>query len=288
MFDKIKNEMDIAYYCLMIGIAMLIGGVLQFIVLIPTTFILGDLVLDSSISMLLSLYTTILTSLVIFYIALKKDGFTLESLGLTKKNVLGRYIFGLFIGFVTLSLSLLITYVLGGAKYIGFVFDRPFLLFLFFIGFLFQGFEEELMCRGFMMKGLSRKRSLFFSIWFNSFYFALLHLGNPGITLLPMINLCLAGLAFSCMAVYFDDLWVASGAHSMWNFAQGNIYGILVSGMSMGPTVLQFELSGNSIISGGHFGLEGGIGVFVVELVTVFIFYALYKKKNPNFNLFKK
>ena len=78
MFDKIKNEMDIAYYCLMIGIAMLIGGVLQFIVLIPTTFILGDLVLDPSISMLLSLYTTILTSLVIFYIALKKAGFTLE------------------------------------------------------------------------------------------------------------------------------------------------------------------------------------------------------------------
>ena len=121
MFDKIKNEMDIAYYCLMIGIAMLIGGVLQFIVLIPTTFILGDLVLDPSISMLLSLYTTILTSLVIFYIALKKAGFTLESLGLTKKNVLGRYVFGLFIGFMTLSLSLLITYVLGGAKGLLFV-----------------------------------------------------------------------------------------------------------------------------------------------------------------------
>lgn len=279
MFKKMRNEMDIAYYCLMIGIAMLVGGLLQVVVLIPAVFILGDLVLDSSISMLLSLYTTILTSLVVFYIALKKDGFTLESLGLKKKNVLKRYLLGLLIGFLTLSISLLITYILGGAKYIGFVFDQPVMLLLFFIGFLFQGFEEELMCRGFMMRGLSRKRALFFSIWFNSFYFALLHIGNPGITLLPMINLFLAGLAFSCMAVYFDDLWVASGAHSMWNFAQGNIYGILVSGMSMGPTVLQFELSGNSIISGGYFGLEGGIGVFIVEIATVALFYYLYKKR---------
>lgn len=279
MFKKLRNEVDIAYYCLMIGIAMLVGGLLQVVALFPAIFVLGDLVLDPAISTLLSLYTTVFTSLVIFYIALKKDGFTFESLGLTKKNVFKRYLFGLLIGFVTLSLSLLITYVLGGAKYIGFVLDRPFLLLLFFIGFLFQGFEEELMCRGFMMRGLSRKRSLFFSIWFNSFYFALLHLGNPGITLLPVINLFLAGLAFSCMAVYFDDLWVASGAHSMWNFAQGNIYGILVSGMSMGPTVFQFELSGNSIISGGFFGLEGGIGVFIVELATVVLFYVLYKKK---------
>lgn len=278
MFRKLR-ENDIAFYCMMIGLAILLGAFLQFIILIPMVFILGDLVLDSDVSMLISLYTTVLTSFVIFYIALKKDEFTFESLGLTKKNILKHYGFGLMIGFVTLSFSLLITYVFGGAKYIGFVLNEPFLLLLFFIGFMFQGFEEELMCRGFMMRGLSRKKSLFFSVWFNSFYFALLHLGNPGITLLPMINLFLAGLSFSFMAVYFDNLWVASGAHSMWNFAQGNFYGILVSGMNMGPTVFKFELSGNPIISGGDFGLEGGIGVLIVEILSLIVFYYLYKKR---------
>lgn len=279
MFKKLK-ENDIAFYCLMIGLAMLIGTLLQVVVMIPLVMLLGNLVFDTSINMLISLYMTILTSLVVFFIAFKIDGFTFESIGLKKKNILKRYTLGILIGFITLSLSLLITYLLGGAKYVGYVLDRPFLLFLFFIGFMFQGFEEELMCRGFMMKGLSRKRSILFSVCFNSFYFALLHLGNPGISLLPLINLFLAGLTFSCIAIYFDDLWVASGAHSMWNFAQGNFYGILVSGMSMGPSVLKFELSGNSIVSGGNFGLEGGIGVFIVELTTVIIFYLLYKRKN--------
>ena len=69
------------------------------------------------------------------------------------------------------------------------------------------------------------------------------------------------------------------GAHSLWNFAQGNFYGILVSGMNMGPTVFQFELSGHPIISGGEFGLEGGISVFIVEILTLIVFYYLYKKR---------
>ena len=278
MFKKLR-EVDIAFYCCMMGIAIFAGALLQVVVLFPIVLIFGDLALDPTISTLISLYTTIFASIIIFYIALKKDGFTFESLGLTKKNALKRYVLGLIIGFVTFSISLLITYVFGGARYIGFVMNEPLLLLLFFIGFMFQGFEEELMCRGFMMRGLSRKRSLFFSVWFNSFYFALLHIGNPGITLLSMINLFLVGIVYSCIAVYFDDLWVVSGAHSMWNFAQGNFYGILVSGMSMGPTVFQFELSGNPIISGGDFGLEGGLGVLIVEILSLIVFYYLYKKR---------
>lgn len=278
MFKKLR-EVDIAFYCCMMGIAIFAGALLQVVVLFPIVLIFGDLALDPTISTLISLYTTIFASIIIFYIALKKDRFTFESLGLTKKNALKRYVLGLIIGFVTFSISLLITYVFGGARYIGFVMNEPLLLLLFFIGFMFQGFEEELMCRGFMMRGLSRKRSLFFSVWFNSFYFALLHIGNPGITLLSMINLFLVGIVYSCIAVYFDDLWVVSGAHSMWNFAQGNFYGILVSGMSMGPTVFQFELSGNSIISGGDFGLEGGLGVLIVEILSLIVFYYLYKKR---------
>ena len=129
------------------------------------------------------------------------------------------------------------------------------------------------------MYGLSKKQSLFFAMMYNSLFFALLHLANAGISILAFVNLLLAGLSFSCMAVYFDDIWVASGAHSMWNYAQGNIFGILVSGMNMGSSIFSFELVGNSLISGGMFGLEGGIGVFIVEILTILFFCYLYKKK---------
>lgn len=278
MFEKVRKQ-NVAYYCLLVGLSLLLSSLIEVIVYIPIIFIFGESILESSFDMLLSLYMTVITSSVVFYIALKKENFTLESLGLKNKTIFKRYLLGLLIGFVMLSASLLITYLLGGVRDVGGVFDQPFLIFLFFIGFVFQGFEEELMCRGLMLRGLSRSKSVFFSVLFNSFYFALLHLANPGITLLPLINLFLAGLSFSCMAIYFDDLWVASGAHTMWNFAQGNIYGILVSGMSMGPTLFRFELSSNSIISGGKFGLEGGMGVLIVEGITIFVFYKLLKNK---------
>ena len=278
----LEKKNDILHYCLMLGVIMVVGGLLQGVLAIPMTVLLMlfGLEYNDSIIMLMSLYLTTVVSIITIVYAVKFDKRSLYSLGLTKKNIVKRYLLGLFIGFVTLTGSLVITGLLGGVDFKGIsnIID-PLSLFLFFIGFMLQGFEEEVMCRGFMMYGLSKKRSIFFSMMFNSIYFAVLHLGNPGINVLSMMNLVLAGFSFSCMAVYFDDLWVASGAHTMWNYCQGNIYGILVSGMSMGPTIFRFDLVGNSLISGGEFGLEGGIGVFIIELLTIFVFCYLYKKR---------
>ena len=278
MFKNLQKY-DITYYCLLLGLALILGSIISVIVLIPVVLIGQEPFLNSSLFTLATLITTAFSALLMYIFATKGGDFTSKDLGLKKENFIKNYPLGLLIGFITISLSLLITYILGGAKYLGIVLEQPLLLFLFFLGFLIQGFEEELLCRGFMMNGLSKSRSMLFAIIFNSIFFALLHLGNDGLGILAMINLFLAGLSFSMMAIYFDDIWVASGAHSMWNFAQGNFYGFLVSGIDVGPSVFRFELTGNNFISGGAFGLEGGIGVFIVETLTIIIFYLLYKKK---------
>ena len=277
--EIIKNE-HAGYYSFILGVVIILGSVLSAIPIVIYYIVNNhDFNTMSSMDMLLSLYGTIFSSLLVLLFACKINKRTLFSLGLTKYNILKRYGLGLMIGFITLSLSLFITFILGGTKFNGFVDMNIPLLILFFIGFMFQGFEEELLCRGFMMYGLSKKQSLFFAMMYNSLFFALLHLGNDGMNILAFMNLFLAGLSFSCMAVYFDDIWVASGAHSMWNYAQGNIFGILVSGMNMGSSIFNIELVGSTLISGGKFGLEGGIGVFVVEILTILVFCALYKKK---------
>ncbi len=277
--EIIKSE-HAGYYSFILGAVIVIGSLLSALP-IAIYYILNniDITNMTTMDMLISLYGTIFTSVLMIAFALKIDKRTLFSLGLTKKNVFKRYVLGLLIGFITLTGSLLITFILGGAKFNGFADINVLMLILFFVGFMFQGFEEELICRGFMMYGLSKKQSLFFAMMYNSLFFALLHLGNDGMNLLAFINLFLAGVSFSCMAVYFDDIWVASGAHSMWNYAQGNIFGILVSGMNMGSSIFSFELVGNALVSGGQFGLEGGIGVFIIEIITIIVFCVLYKKK---------
>lgn len=269
------KETTFGYACFMIAIAFLISDIIQGLVLA----LIDDEILSLSLMNGIRLYLTIICSLVILGIALKLNKRTLESLGMKKKNRLKHYLFGHGIGFVLLSGALLITFLLKGALYQDFSFEQPILLFIIFIGFMFQGFEEELMCRGFMMFGLCKSHSIIFSVMSNSLFFAALHIGNPNVNGLSLVNLTLAGITFSCLALYFDDIWAASGAHSMWNFAQGNIYGIFVSGLDMGPRIFHFTLQGNPLISGGKFGLEGGVGVFIIEMLAILVLYYFFQKK---------
>lgn len=235
--------------------------------------------LSVGIENLYYLFATSLPIFIYFLIQNKDDCRSFYSLGLSLRKIIPHYIGGHMIGFIMFSSVVAIAYLMKGVRFVGVEASDFILLFLFFIAFMIQGFEEEFICRGYMMFGISRKKSMCFAILFNSFFFAILHLGNDGIGLLALINLFLAGVSFSLMAVYFDDIWVASGAHSMWNYAQGNIYGLLVSGIPCGPSFLRFEAIGGSIITGGLFGLEGGLATTIVELLFIVILCLIYATK---------
>jgi membrane protease YdiL (CAAX protease family) len=51
------------------------------------------------------------------------------------------------------------------------------------------------------------------------------------------------------------NLWMAIGLHAAWNFTQGAIFGIPVSG-NPAQGLVTSELAGPAILSGGGFGLE--------------------------------
>ena len=70
--------------------------------------------------------------------------------------------------------------------------------------------------------------------------------------------------------------------HSMWNFAQGNLFGIPVSGLAGLPSPLRAEVTEGgwqTLVSGGDFGLEGGLAVTVVLVVACTIVLLLPTKK---------
>lgn len=88
------------------------------------------------------------------------------------------------------------------------------------------------------------------------------------------------------MAVYIlctDDLWGACAIHSAWNFAQGNLVGIRVSGMAQLPTVaIMHPLGEQDLFHGGDFGLEGGLIVTFVLLASIALTLFLPQKaKHP-------
>ena len=61
------------------------------------------------------------------------------------------------------------------------------------------------------------------------------------------------------------NLWVPMGLHAAWNFTQGFIFDVPVSGNDMHGLV-QAKLSGPVLLSGGAFGLEASIIGVVLSL----------------------
>ena len=86
------------------------------------------------------------------------------------------------------------------------------------------------------------------------------------------------------MALYFLKTktgWGVAGIHGAWNFAQGNLFGILVSGQQSGTSLMTFLPQGNQDwLSGGSFGIEGSVMTSLVLLLL--IVYLGYKLKKEN------
>lgn len=104
----------------------------------------------------------------------------------------------------------------------------------------------------------------------NATAFAAMHLFNPGISPLAVINLMLFGIFASVCFIQTNNIWLIGALHSVWNLTQGNVYGIKVSGMDSRCSVFSASTpEGMEIFHGGAFGLEGGLAVTIVLMAGI-------------------
>lgn len=216
--------------------------------------------------------TFIATGLTIIYCRYI-EGRSLYSMGFVRQKAISDYFMGLLVGMGMFSVSVLLAWITGALEYKGFVLGGSLgLIILFFIGFLFQGMSEEALLRGYLMVSIASKKPILLAVLANSILFSLMHLLNSGITLLSIINLTLFGIFASVYTLKADSIWGICAIHSAWNFTQGNVFGILVSGIKTDASVWAFTpTAGNLMINGGNFGLEGGLAVTVVLTAAIVI-----------------
>ncbi len=226
--------------------------------------------------MLVQLFSTALATAgtVIFCRYIEKR--PVSSMGLRRRHILREYGIGALVGILLISLCVGVCLATGSLTLTVSSFS-PVVWVLFLLGFLIQGMSEEVLCRGYMMVSVSRKNALWLAVLTNSVLFALLHLGNPGIGPLPLLNIALFGALESVYVLKRGDLWGASAIHSLWNFFQGNVFGISVSGTGAGASPLAATMTeGQDWLNGGSFGLEGGLAVtLVVGLALVLMIFFL-------------
>ena len=128
----------------------------------------------------------------------------------------------------------------------------------------------EVLVRGYFMVSLNNRCRTAVAVVISSVAFSALHLGNPGLSWLALLNLTLFGVFMAVYILRTDDIWGACAIHSAWNFAQGNLLGIRVSGAAQLPTVaIMNPIGEQALFHGGDFGLEGGLIVTLVILAAI-------------------
>lgn len=145
------------------------------------------------------------------------------------------------------------------------------------IAFLFVGYYEELLVRGYLLRNLAEglgfgpitARWALLAAWlFTSALFGLLHAGNPNASFVSSFNIGLAGLFLGLGILLTGELAIPIGLHISWNFFQGNVFGFPVSGLRVSDTtVIAIHQSGPPLWTGGAFGPEAGLlGLFAIAV----------------------
>ena len=195
------------------------------------------------------------------------------TMGFRRRAWLREYGIGVLVGFAMISLAAALGYLTGAYRF-AFSEFSPLLILGYLLGFIVQGMSEEAVCRGYLMISISRKNPVWLAVVLSSLVFALLHLGNNGVGLLALVNILLCGASFAVYMLKRGDIWGVSAIHSLWNFFQGHLYGISVSGTGGGgnTSILTALTTGKPIWTGGDFGIEGGLCVTIVELAALLLF----------------
>lgn len=203
------------------------------------------------------------------------------SMGFTAKNCVKYYALGLVIGAAEFAAAVGICVLSGSADYSGAALTNVPVFTVICLGWIIQGAEEEILCRGWFMGMLSQRLPLWAAVLINSAFFSLLHILNPGFNLIVFVNLTLFGVFMSVTALRFNSLIPCCAIHSIWNLVQGNIFGLPVSGIDVLPSVWRFTLAENrELWTGGVFGIEGSIcETIVIGIFTLIMLFVPQRKK---------
>lgn len=238
---------------------------------------------------LAQLFATVATIITVLFYCVKIEKRRMFTLGFCKKGALAEYAVGLIIGLLMFSAAYLTIILNGELQFVGFNRDASFgLIILFFLGFVVQGASEEILLRSYFFISGSASANVPIGVFVSSALFACMHISNPGISFMAIVNLFLFGVFAALYFLRRGSIWGICAIHTVWNFAQGNIFGCKVSGMNMGESLFtSAETYGGTLWSGGSFGPEGGIGVTIVLTIGIVIL-TLMKNKNVDGGFVRK
>lgn len=191
------------------------------------------------------------------------------------------FLIGLLLGAISIIIIAFMLFATNNARMTNSI-DKP----MFSIGtlytliiFILVGIDEEVLIRGYVVHTLGRYNNKYVIYIVPAIIFSALHLMNPSVSVIGLINIVLIGVLFTYMTLKTKNILMAVGFHITWNFFQGGFFGFNVSGTTLWDSVYPVEMINNNILTGGNFGLEGGILTTILSFIMILIVYLLPVKE---------
>lgn len=122
---------------------------------------------------------------------------------------------------------------------------------------------------------ISKEWSIILAVFLSSLIFSLGHAANPGASYLSTFNIFVAGAVLAYPFIATGSIGLSTGLHLSWNYFQSAVFGLPVSGTQFNQGILQSDVMGPDLFTGGEFGPEGGIIGFI-GLIVMIIFTHIY------------
>ncbi len=136
---------------------------------------------------------------------------------------------------------------------------------------------EELTFRGYPFQRLVEWLGPAAAVLVTSAIFGLAHLGNPNHSWISTLNTMLVGVTFAVAYLRTRSLWLPIGMHFIWNFLQGVVLGLPLSGLDFPLTLFRARAQGAPWLTGGAYGPEGGL--LATAAIAAATLYVLCSKR---------
>lgn len=194
-----------------------------------------------------------------------------------RKGAVREWAVGVALGFGAISLAVAVIAAFGGYRITG---TNPASVLVPVLALaIFSGVFEEIVTRGLVFRMLEQWLGSWTALLLSALLFGFMHILNPNATLLAAVAISIeAGILLGALYMLTRRLWMAIGLHMAWNFTQGGIYGIPVSGLEV-QGLLFNTMQGPPMLTGGAFGAEASLPAIVIcTSLGLWVLYRAHRK----------
>ena len=150
----------------------------------------------------------------------------------------------------------------------------------YFIVFAVAAVFEEVLNRGYFFQALIEGTRTWIAVAIVAVIFIIGHASNTGFAWNNAIFFFTHGALYCILYILIRSIWVPAGFHLAWNWTQGPLFGMNVSGTVVNNTMFSCEAKGPILLTGGEFGAEGSLITIIISMVFI-VLLIKYKWLKP-------